>query len=100
MAFCGAVETLAEVEVPQRAQYLRVIHLELNRIASHLIWLGTSALDLGAISIFLYCLRERELILDLFEMSSGAAHAHALLPGRRRDRGHPRRLRARSCASS
>ena len=72
MAYCGAVETLVEVEVPTRAQYLRVIHLELNRIASHLIWLGTSALDLGAISIFLYCLRERELILDLFEMSSGA----------------------------
>ena len=71
MAFCGAVETLVEVEVPRRAQYLRVIHLELNRIASHLIWLGTSALDLGAISIFLYCLREREQILDLFEMSSG-----------------------------
>jgi NADH-quinone oxidoreductase subunit D len=71
MAFCGAVETLVEVEVPRRAQYLRVIHLELNRIASHLIWLGTSALDLGAVSIFLYCLRERELILDLFEMSSG-----------------------------
>ncbi len=70
-AFCGAVEILAEVEVPKRAQYLRVIHLELNRIASHLIWLGTSALDLGAVSIFLYCLREREQILDLFEMSSG-----------------------------
>ncbi len=72
MAYCGAVETLLEVEVPTRGQYLRVIHLELNRIASHLIWLGTSALDLGAVSIFLYCLRERELILDLFEMSSGA----------------------------
>ena len=71
MAFCGAVETLLEVDVPKRAQYLRVIHLELNRIASHLIWLGTSALDLGAVSIFLYCLRERELILALFEMSSG-----------------------------
>jgi NADH-quinone oxidoreductase subunit D len=71
MAYCGAVERLAEVEVPKRAQYLRVIHLELNRIASHLIWLGTSALDLGAVSIFLYCLREREQILDLFEMSSG-----------------------------
>ncbi len=71
MAFCSAVETLAEVEVPRRGQYLRVIHLELNRIASHLIWLATSALDLGAVSIFLYCLRERELILDLFEMSSG-----------------------------
>ena len=72
MAYVGAVEQLLEVEVPERAQYLRVIHLELNRIASHLIWLGTSALDLGSTSIFLYCLRERELILDLFEMSSGA----------------------------
>ncbi len=71
MAYVGAVEALLGVEVPKRAQYLRVIHLELNRIASHLIWLGTSALDLGAVSIFLYCLRERELILDLFEMSSG-----------------------------
>jgi NADH-quinone oxidoreductase subunit D len=71
MAFCGAVETLLGTEVPPRAQYLRVIHLELNRIASHLVWLGTSALDLGAISMFWYCYRERELILDLFEMSSG-----------------------------
>jgi NADH-quinone oxidoreductase subunit D len=71
MAFCGAVESLLELEVPRRAQYLRVIHLELNRIMSHLVWLGTSALDLGAISIFWYCFRERETILDLFEMSSG-----------------------------
>ncbi|MCW3067701.1 MAG: NADH-quinone oxidoreductase subunit [Solirubrobacterales bacterium] len=72
MAFCGAVETLLEVEVPRRAQYLRVIQLELNRIMSHLVWLGTSALDLGAISMFWYCFREREKILDLFEMSTGA----------------------------
>jgi NADH-quinone oxidoreductase subunit D len=71
MAFCGAVETLLGVEVPPRAQYLRVIHLELNRIMSHLVWLGTSALDLGAISMFWYCFRERETVLDLFEMSSG-----------------------------
>ena len=71
MAFCGAVETLLECEVPKRAQYLRVIHLELNRIMSHLVWLGTSALDLGAISMFWYCFRERETILDLFELSSG-----------------------------
>jgi NADH-quinone oxidoreductase subunit D len=70
-AFCGAVETLLGVEVPKRAQYLRVLHLELNRIMSHLVWLGTSALDLGAISMFWYCFRERETILDLFEMSSG-----------------------------
>jgi NADH-quinone oxidoreductase subunit D len=72
MTFCGAVEKLLGIEVPPRAQYLRVMHLELNRIASHLLWLGTSALDLGAISMFWYCLRERETILDLFEMSSGA----------------------------
>jgi NADH-quinone oxidoreductase subunit D len=71
MAFCGAVETLLGLEVPKRAQYLRVIHLELNRIMSHLVWLGTTALDLGAISMFWYCFREREKILDLFEYSSG-----------------------------
>jgi NADH-quinone oxidoreductase subunit D len=72
MAFCGAVETLLDCEVPKRAQYLRVIHLELNRIMSHLVWLGTSALDLGAISMFWYCFRDREAVLDLFEYSTGA----------------------------
>ncbi|HST55830.1 MAG TPA: NADH dehydrogenase (quinone) subunit D [Solirubrobacteraceae bacterium] len=71
MAYVGAVETLIGVEVPKRAQYLRVIHMELNRIMSHLVWLGTSALDLGAISMLWYCFRERERICDLFEMSSG-----------------------------
>src|ERR1700716_459458 len=71
MAVCGAGETLLGLEVPPRAQYLRVIHLELNRIMSHLVWLGTSALDLGAISMFWYCFRERDTVLDLFEMSSG-----------------------------
>jgi NADH-quinone oxidoreductase subunit D len=71
MAYCTAVERLLEEEVPSRAQYLRVIHLELNRIASHLFWLGTSALDIGAISMLWYSLRDRDLVLDLFEMSSG-----------------------------
>ena len=71
MAFCGAVEVLLGLDVPLRAQYLRVIHLELNRISSHLFWLATSAVDLGAVSVFWYALREREKILDLFEMSSG-----------------------------
>jgi NADH-quinone oxidoreductase subunit D len=71
MAFCGATETLLDVEVPKRAQYLRVIHMELNRIMSHLVWLGTSMLDLGAVSVWWYCFRERETILDLFEQSSG-----------------------------
>jgi NADH-quinone oxidoreductase subunit D len=70
-AFCGAVETMLELEVPPRAQYLRMIHLELNRIHSHLVWLGTSSLDLGAISMFWYCFRDRDRVLDLFEMSSG-----------------------------
>ena len=70
-AYCGAVEKLLEVEIPPRAQYLRVIHMELNRIMSHLVWLGTSCIDLGAISVWWYCFREREAVLDLFEMSSG-----------------------------
>jgi NADH-quinone oxidoreductase subunit D len=71
MAFVGSVEKILALEVPKRAQYLRVIHMELNRIQSHLVWLGTTALDLGAISMFWYCFRDREQILDLFEMSSG-----------------------------
>ena len=71
MAYCNAVETLLEEEVPPRAQWLRVIHLELNRIASHLFWLATAALDIGAITMLWWGLRERDLILDLFEMSSG-----------------------------
>jgi NADH-quinone oxidoreductase subunit D len=71
MAYVGSVETLLDLDVPARAQYLRVIHMELNRIASHLLWLATGALDLGAISVFWYGWRDRELVLDLFEMSSG-----------------------------
>src|SRR3954462_11600804 len=70
-AFCMTVEKLLDEEVPLRAQYLRVIHLELNRIASHLFWLATSALDLGAVTFLWWGIRERDLVLDLFEMSSG-----------------------------
>ena len=70
-AFCGCVERLVELEIPPRAKYLRVLHMELDRIMSHLVWLGTTALDLGAISMLWYCFRERDTILDLFEMSSG-----------------------------
>jgi NADH-quinone oxidoreductase subunit D len=69
--YCKAVEDLLGLEIPPRAQYLRVIHMELNRIASHLFWLGTSILDLGAMSMVFYALRERDRVLDLFEMSSG-----------------------------
>jgi NADH-quinone oxidoreductase subunit D len=71
LVFCMCVERLLEEEVPPRAEYLRVIHCELNRIHSHLVWLGTSAMDLGAISVFWYCFRERDKVLDLFEASSG-----------------------------
>jgi NADH-quinone oxidoreductase subunit D len=71
LAFCMAVERLLEEDVPARAQYLRVIHCELCRIQSHLFWLGTTILDLGAMSLIFYANRERDRILDLFEMSSG-----------------------------
>ena len=69
--FSLAAERLAGIEVPERAEYLRVIMLELNRIASHLIFFGTTAMDIGALTPFLYALRERELIMDLFEMTCG-----------------------------
>src|SRR4030066_681477 len=70
-AYCLAIEKLAELDVPPRAQAIRVILPELERISSHLVWLGTHALDLAAMSVFLYTFREREFILDIFEMVSG-----------------------------
>ena len=74
---------------------MRMLLLELNRIHSHLVWLGTSALELGAISMFWYAFREREQILDLFELVARLPDAHAVLPGRRPGRGHPARLLSR-----
>ena len=71
LAYCLAIEKLTELDVPERAQVIRVILAELQRIASHLVWLGTQSLDLAAMSMFLYCFREREMILDIFEMISG-----------------------------
>jgi len=71
LAYSLAIERLAELDVPPRAQAIRVILVELQRIASHLVWLGTHALDLAAMSVFLYCFREREAILDILEMCSG-----------------------------
>ena len=71
LAYVMAVEKLVDVDVPARAQALRVILVELQRISSHLVWLGTSGLDLAAMSMFLYCFREREQILDIFELVSG-----------------------------
>ena len=66
-----AVEKLLGVEVPKRCQYIRVMFAELSRIASHLVWLGTSAMDMGAMSPFFYCLQQREQILDLIESAAG-----------------------------
>ncbi|MBI5242429.1 MAG: NADH-quinone oxidoreductase subunit D [Elusimicrobia bacterium] len=72
LAYCLAVERLIGAQAPPRADALRVIHCELNRIASHLILLGTYGIDIGAFTPFLHAFREREMVLDLFEMSSGA----------------------------
>ncbi len=71
LAYCLAVEKLLGLIVPKRAQYIRVLLTELTRIGSHLVWLGTHAIDLGAMSMFLYCFREREEILKIFEFVSG-----------------------------
>ena len=71
LGFCLAIEKLLDLEVPPRAQWTRVLLTELTRIQSHLVWLGTHALELGAMSVFLYCFREREDILRIFELVSG-----------------------------
>ncbi len=71
LGFCLAVEKLLGLGIPPRAQWIRVLLTELTRIGSHLVWLGTHAIDLGAMSVFLYCFREREDILRIFEMVSG-----------------------------
>jgi NADH-quinone oxidoreductase subunit D len=72
MGYALAVEKLLDIEVPKRAQYIRVIMCELTRISSHLLWLATHALDIGAMTVFFYCFRERETLNDLFEMVAGA----------------------------
>ena len=71
LTYCLAVEKLCGIEVPNRAQVIRVLCAELQRISSHLVWLGTSAMDLNASSILIYCFRDRELLLDIFELIGG-----------------------------
>ena len=71
MVFCMAIEKLVGLDVPERAQLIRVICLELQRIASHMVWLGTHGIDMGAMSMMLYCFRERERVLRMLEMLSG-----------------------------
>jgi len=71
LAYALAVEKLLELEIPERAQVIRVLFMELMRINSHLVWLGTHAMDIGALTVFLYCFREREQLLRIFEAVSG-----------------------------
>jgi len=71
LAYCLAVEKLLGLEIPERAQYLRVLFNELTRIGSHLVWLGSHAMDIGALTVFLYCFREREQLMRIFEAVSG-----------------------------
>src|SRR6266481_6169413 len=81
-AYCLAVEKLLGVEVPIRAQYIRVMFDEITRILNHLLWLGAHALDVGAMTPFLYCFREREDLMDAYEAVSGARlHAAYYRPG-------------------
>src|SRR6201992_1169833 len=71
LCYCLAVEKLLELEIPERAQWMRVLLNELTRLNSHLVWLGTHAMDIGALTLFLYTFREREEILKIFEAVSG-----------------------------
>src|SRR5512132_4437863 len=71
LCFCLAVEKLLGLETPERVRWIRVLLAELQRINSHLVWLGTHALELGAVSVMLYCFRERELLLNINEMIAG-----------------------------
>jgi NADH-quinone oxidoreductase subunit D len=81
-AYCMAIEKLAGIEVPLRAQYIRVMFDEITRILNHLLWLGSHALDVGAMAVFLYAFREREDLMDCYEAVSGARlHAAYYRPG-------------------
>jgi NADH-quinone oxidoreductase subunit D len=79
VAYALAAERLLGIEAPPRAQVLRVLFCELNRVASHLVWLATSCLELGAVSVMLYGFREREVILDIFEMATGLRMNHSYI---------------------
>src|SRR5207342_2633889 len=82
LGYCIAVERLLGIEAPARAQVLRVLFCELNRISSHLVWLATGGLELGAVSVMLYGFREREVLMDIFESATGLRMNHAYIrPG-------------------
>jgi NADH-quinone oxidoreductase subunit D len=81
-AYCLAIEKLTGVDVPERAQYIRVMFAEITRLLNHLMWIGSHALDIGAMTVFLYAFREREDLLDCYEAASGARmHAAYFRPG-------------------
>src|SRR5258706_8291501 len=81
-AYCMDIEKLLGIEVPIRAQYIRVMFDEITRILNHLLWLGAHSLDVGAMTTFLYCFREREDLMDVYEAVSGARlHAAYYRPG-------------------
>ena len=81
-AYCLAIEKLLKLPVPERAQYIRVMFDEITRVMNHLLWLGCHALDVGAMTVFLYCFREREDLFDMYEAVSGARmHAAYYRPG-------------------
>jgi NADH-quinone oxidoreductase subunit D len=81
-AYCMAIEKLLQLPVPERAQYIRVMFDEITRVMNHLLWLGCHALDVGAMTVFLYCFREREDLFDMYESVSGARmHAAYYRPG-------------------
>jgi NADH-quinone oxidoreductase subunit D len=81
-AYVMAIEKLLGIEVPQRAQYIRVMFDEITRVLNHLLWLGAHGLDIGAMTVFLYCFREREDLMDCYEAVSGARlHAAYYRPG-------------------
>ena len=90
VGYCVAVEKLLGISVPLRAKYIRTMVCEMSRICSHLLWLATHALDIGAMTVFLYCFREREILLDLFEELCGArlTFSYARIGGVRQDVTH------------
>ena len=95
LVYCMAVEKLLGLEVPRRGEWIRAIFTELQRLHNHLIFLGTGSIDLGGIALLFYCFRERDRVLDLFELAGRRAHARALRAGRRRRRGPPGGVRPR-----
>ena len=81
-AYCLAIEKLLGIEVPMRAQYIRVMFAEITRLLNHLLWLGAHGLDCGAMNMLIYCFREREDLFDMYEAVSGARmHAAYFRPG-------------------